>query len=310
MYPTAHYALLHFDRGTPAKISGNSVPIGHPEAVQITNDIRIERLNSELANKIVAACEPPSLLESHIRDRHLYAWIREVPNKGEATNDGLNPLAGAVALSRLVRPTTTGFRYLVFLSGQLSQPHGIRALRFTGVSPDVLLGPPSEPDWLSDADITEVKRLMVWLHKPMPQRIHRAYWNHEYALHLFELDIRWQLIVGGFEALVKTSNNHSTHQFTSRVERLAVYFDVPLEKDVLEKAYEIRSSLAHGEHFLHGLTATLPNNEQYKLYENLESLLRKTIKECLLNESFLAHFTSKENFHALWSLRSIPKVSG
>jgi hypothetical protein len=191
----------------------------------------------------------------------------------------------------IIHPTTTGFRYCVWVSELTPEVKNIRAIPFRGTGLDVLLGPATR-DWLTEADGLEVKRLMGWLERGrnMHPRVHRAYWNYEYALHLYELDMRYPLIVGGFEALISTSGSGVTWQFIDRVSRLATQFNVPLTETDLKNAYELRSRLVHGESFLYALTHADPFMEQPKLYQELENLLRLTVRECLLDPAFHDRF--------------------
>jgi hypothetical protein len=48
----------------------------------------------------------------------------------------------------------------------------------------------------------------------------------------------------------------------------------------------LRSKLVHAEGFLYDYQTMLPQDEHNDLYGRLESLLRLTIKRCLLDEKF------------------------
>ncbi len=63
-----------------------------------------------------------------------------------------------------------------------------------------------------------------------------------------------------------------------------------LTEKELEQGYELRSELAHGQSFLYDLHKVLPPDEHPPLYNKLESLLRVTVKKCLLDESFGRRF--------------------
>jgi hypothetical protein len=62
----------------------------------------------------------------------------------------------------------------------------------------------------------------------MHPRVHRAYWNHEYAMHTYYIDMRWPLVVSGLEALVNVGESNVTQQFRLRVLQLATEFQIPL----------------------------------------------------------------------------------
>ena len=119
--------------------------------------------------------------------------------------------------------------------------------------------------------------------------------THEYALRLYELDIRLPLIVAGLEALVNTEKNDTGWQFQDRVIRLAAKFNVPLTEDELQKAYLLRSKLVHAQNFLHSLGGFVPVVEQPILYQKLENLLRLIVKECLLDSAFYDCFMDRDS---------------
>jgi hypothetical protein len=241
MFPSAHYVALHIGQGRTAHQDVSLAAIGETGRFELTPDIWIERLDAELAKLIIHACDPPHHgINTIERDYHLYAWVRRVPSNESKSFEGLHPLLAAIALSRLIRPTSTGFRYCAWVSELSADARQVRAIPFRGVSLDVLLGPGTR-DWLTEADGAEVQKLMVWLGKDMRERVHRAYWNHEYALRLYELDMRWPLIICGFEALMNTSSREVTWQFVDRVSRLALQFNVALTEGDLNNAYDVRS---------------------------------------------------------------------
>ena len=140
------------------------------------------------------------------------------PRSEQPRDQGMTDLHATIALSRLVNPTSTGDRYCaqVFRFGDNNSP--IFAIRYVGVSPDVILGRKNR-DWLSEDDGRVLQKLMPWIStsKLMHGKVHRAYWNHENAMRSYYLDIRWTLIVSAFEALLNTKDNDVTWQFRDRV---------------------------------------------------------------------------------------------
>jgi hypothetical protein len=308
MFPNAHYVTLHIGQSRTALQDVALTAIGETGRFDLTPDIWIERLDADLAKLIIRACDPPHYGVNTIeQDYHLYAWVRRVPNYESRVYEGLHTLLAAIALSRLIQPTSTGLRYCAWVSGLAPEARVVRAVPFIGTSLDVLLGTDTR-DWLTEADGAEVQKLMVWLGKDMHKRVHRAYWNHEYALRLYELDMRWPLIVGGFEALINTCRIDVTWQFIDRVSRLAVQFGVSLTEDDLGKAYDLRCRLLHGESFLHALGASVPVIEQPALYQKLETLLRVTVKECLMDSTFHDHFKDADTVNTNWPLRPNPNA--
>ena len=159
--------------------------------------------------------------------------------------------------------------------------------------PDVYLGDNSH-DWLSPDDGVELRKLMPWvsIEKKMPERVHRALWNHELAMRTYYLDTRWTLVVAGLEALISSWENEDSRKKGSRwrfvcgVEELGIRFGIAFSPGELHDCWTLRSHLAHGQSFLYGLHEVLAPDKHRPLYDKLESLLRATVKECLIDEAF------------------------
>ena len=309
----AHYVVLHLGNG-PSRIeeqqSGFSPMIVRDSQPRfdLSDEIWIERLDEQFAKNIQKACQPPQHNIQDVGfDRHLYAFVRRVPTVERSKYEGMTELHATIALSRLVNPTSTGDRYgaHVFRYGDPNSP--IFALRYVGVSPDVILGRKNR-DWLSADDGKVLQRLMPWISKSkdMHRKVHRAYWNHENAMRSYYLDIRWTLIVSAFEALLSTKDNDLAWQFRDRVRQLGAEFTLPFTDKELRIAYKLRSKLVHGESFLSGMANTLPKSEHILLYERLESLLRETVERCLLDQTFGDFFRDNASVNKRWRLGSNP----
>jgi hypothetical protein len=217
----------------------------------------------------------------------------------------MSKLAGLIALSRLVNPTSTGDRYCarIFRYGDTNSP--IEAVRFFGVSPDVSLID-GRRDWLSAEDGQTLLKLVPWLTGTMHRRVHHAYWNHETALRSYYLDVKWTLVVSAFEALVTTQKEFVSLQFRERVKQLADHFKIPMTVDELKKAYELRSGLVHSQKFLFELETVLPKEKHVPLYGRLETLLRKALLECLLNTKFGDYFRNEFSVDSRWPVKFPP----
>ena len=275
----------------------------------LSGEIWIERLDEQFGKNIQKACQPPHLNIQDVGfDRHLYAFVRRVPAVEKSKYQGMTELHATIALSRLVNPTSTGDRYgaLVFRYGDPTSP--IFAIRYVGVGPDVILGRKNR-DWLSVDDGKVLQKLMPWISesKQMHAKVHRAYWNHEYAMRTYYLDIRWTLIVSAFEALLSTKDNALAWQFRDRIRQLGAEFNLPFTDEELRIAYKLRSKLVHAEGFLSGMANTLPESEHTPFYERLESLLRKTVERCLLDQTFGDFFQDNASVNKRWRLSPNPQ---
>jgi hypothetical protein len=301
--PRGCYIILHIRPGPPYPDAQTSPQIAADTRFELTEDTWIERLEKGFATRIQKACEPAHYkIDNDVYDRHLYAFVREIPTNETPRKEGLLDLLTVIALSRLIQPTSTGDRYCarVFPHGGTDPP--IEGLPLTGVCPDVFVGDNSR-DWLSPDDGFELRKLMPWvsINKKMHGRIHRAYWNHEQAMRTYYLDTRWNLVVSGLEALITVEERGVRRQFVNRVRKLAIEFGVDLSETELQSAYTVRSSLAHAQHFLYGLHTVLPPDKHRPVYDKLESLLRATVKKCLLDETFGGHFADNAAVKTKWA---------
>jgi hypothetical protein len=223
----------------------------------------------------------------------------------------MDQLLGTVVLSRLIQPTSAGDRYIarIFDNGRADSP--IEAIERRGISPDVF--PSSKGrDWLSAEDAKELKGLMPWLskNKPMHPRVRRALFNHEYAMRSYYLDMQWILVVSGLEALFNIGDRSCKRQFCARVGQRTEELGVALEEDDLSSAYALRSKIAHGDGFLSHWETILPETKHRSLYEKLESVLRSTVRSCLLDESFGNIFRDDNALKDRWPCGSKPKKGG
>jgi hypothetical protein len=302
--PLDTYAILHIRPGPPWPEPGKTPQIAAAAPFELSSDIWIEKLDQELGINIQRACEPANhKIDNHVWDRHLYAFVRREPEEerrqrqlpGTVVRDGgIIPLFTVMALSRLVRPTTVGNRYCAKIYPAPATDPVIQALTISGANPDVTIADVSR-DWLTPEDGPELRQLMPWVSpsKQMHPRVHRAFWNHEDAMRTYFLDFRLPLVVAGLEALTTVEKGRGlTDQFVRRVAKLTADFAIQLSETEIRKAYQLRSEVAHGRSFLYNLSGVLPQSEHRPLYDKLESLLRATVKTCLLDENFGRRFAN------------------
>ncbi len=300
----AHYVVLHIGVGPSrsSEQSGSSLVLpGAAKRFNLTNDIWVERLDQQLAKNVQRACEPANYNVATVsQDRHIYAFVRKVPEFETRNYQGLEELLGVIGLSRVVHPTSVGTRYCARVFGPPTKDYAIQAIQYRGVSPDVFVEE-GERDWLSVKNAEELLSLMPWIsNKPMHERVHRAYWNHDYALHSYYLDARWVLVVSGLEALINVDEDKNALQFRVRVGALANELKVDLSDSELRIAWKLRSKLAHAKKFLFGLGNVLPQSDHKKLYGKLELLLRMILRRCLVDETFCNRFRNNGTVKKNW----------
>lgn len=115
-----------------------------------------------------------------------------------------------------------------------------------GISTEIFLSPHRTRNWLTQQNVDLLQELVPRCSLPMPQRVHNAYWHHEYAARTYYMNHRWSFICTGLEALTHTDKWHSTRQFAKRVPALAAELEIPLSEDQAVEIYDTRSRLAHG----------------------------------------------------------------
>jgi hypothetical protein len=302
------YVMLHIGTGLPGQtVEWKSCPpvvVEGSNSFVLNDDFWIEKLDEELAIHIQQACDPPHYrINNDPKDRHLYALLRRVADVEASQYEGMDELHAVVALSRLIHPTSTGDRYCAWILRYGAPESQIKAVQYRGISPDVLLSR-NQRDWLSVEDAECLRQLMPWVSKRklMHERVHRAFWNHEYAMRSFYLDTRWPIVVSGLEALLNVGEQNSGLQFKSRVRLLADEFGLQLSDDEISKAWKLRSKLVHAEGFLHNLETILPKSEHSDLYEKMESLLRMAVRRCLLDARFGDCFRDDAAVKARWPI--------
>jgi hypothetical protein len=284
------YLVLHIALG-PARFQQS----GEANRLVVTDDapvfalgdnLWIERLNEEFSKEVQRACEPAhSNITVSRWDRHLYSFVRSIVEPENTQNSGMQDLLAVVAMSRLIHPTSVGGRYFAKVRYLEEGKHEVEAIQLRGISPDVIIGKRTH-DWLSVTDGEKLRELIPWLSNTWHERVHRAYWNHEYAMRTYYLDARWTLIVSGLESLINTNERKCQLQFVERCSQLAAQGSIDLTTDELKLGYHLRSKLVHAENFLFGLESALPKSEQIALYEKLEELLRETVFRSLTDAAF------------------------
>ncbi len=294
--------MLHMGMGPSQFQETSSSPLIVKEGnrFELSDQIWLERLDENTAKHVQIACDPPHYrIDNANHDRHLYAFVMRVPERQQTRYGGLDILHALVSISRLVHPTSTGDRYCAQIMHYGLEESAIHAIQYRGACPDVFLGA-QQRDWLTVQDGETLRGLMPWTAKNMHTRIHRAFWNHEYAMRSSYLDVRWMFVIGGLEALINVAEDNVSMQFRERVGQLAAHFKIVLTIDELRQAYKLRSKLVHAESFLHGLGNILPTGGHTVLYDRLEETLRQTVREALLNDNFGDFFRDDAAVAAKW----------
>ena len=104
--PQACYVVLHIGLGPSdaEEKSGSSLVVTDADRrFPLSGEIWIEKLDTQVAKHIQTACEPADYKIDHFgTDRHLYAFVRRVPDAEENRHEGMEELRAVIALSRII----------------------------------------------------------------------------------------------------------------------------------------------------------------------------------------------------------------
>lgn len=269
-------------------------PIMPPERFDIADDLYVGKIDSRTANIVLDFGEPKSFKidAPHRQGGYFYAFVRIVPEPAEMHSwDTDQRLQTAIALSRLVRPTSISFRNAgrVRYNDDGTVRHGYPAW-LRGVDPDSWLPADSNyRDWLIEAELAEVKSLFQSMYaSTLPIRVSRAFFYHEYAARTYYGEVRWVLVCTALESLLNTDPYHSGAQFRGRVPPIASSIHVAMTADEAAKAWSMRSHLSHG-----GATGKLTPPEE-EVYKKLEMVLRGVLKKAILDNGFASTFADDD----------------
>lgn len=225
--------------------------------VQVAKDIWLGPIRIRQA--ILRACELRG--ENVLRPFHnvpahfgLFRTNAPKPHDRYAFDDDRR-LRTALALSRLVRPTSTGLEYAVRL---VRVPNLRREIipfdsRGLGATAHVF---DKDNDCLWDEDAKELTALLAaFKPKSLPNRVSAAMWHHEVSAGLYYVEMKLPQLVTGLESLVHTDDRElgkkfrmgSTDQFVERLFRLRQFVpSLRWTKAQLLDFYDHRSQLVHG----------------------------------------------------------------
>src|ERR1700722_4369525 len=98
--PKGCYVVLHIGTG-PGNVTNalRLVVTDADKRFELSSDTWIKRFDEKLAKRIQAACEPPhSNIGGVKHDRHLYAFIRTIPDLERKTHEGIEELLATIVL--------------------------------------------------------------------------------------------------------------------------------------------------------------------------------------------------------------------
>lgn len=271
-----------------------------PDHFQVASDIWIGKIEGETA-KVVMELNEPSYHRTPrpvMQFAQLYSFVRETPGSGSPYQwDEDGKLQNCIAMSRLLFPTSISFRY----AGRVRYNNNdsvadISPANIRGVAVDTFLSSQPQRDWLTEKDGNKLKGLLARLKSnPVPERVNRAFWYHEYAVRTYYVELRWVYVSIALEALVHVGRDYSGLQFRERVSQMAAELGVSnFGTAEAKQAYIRRSELAHGQQ-LGGLD---PSDR--KVYESMEEVLRCALLRSVEDDSFADTLRDDQKIKKRW----------
>lgn len=270
--------------------------------IQLSHDLFIQKLDSKTLNVVLDFRIPTGygVMKPVRQDSYFYAFVRQLPGPANIHEwDTDQRLQTAIALSRLIHPTSISFRHAARVEYQAD---GTLKCAYpawlTGVDPDSWLAHEHDyRDWLIEDEMNQLKALLAGSPlSALPIRLSRALWYHEYASRSYYGEIRWITVCVALESMLHTFRYHSTKQFVERVSPMSAILGVPLTAPEAETAYEMRSHLSHGD-----ATGKLSEADE-EVYLKLERVLRAALKEAIVNPTFAAIFTDDNTVRSQWPI--------
>jgi len=271
------------------------------EPVRIANDIWLGDIGKQLSNAIIDACEPKGDNSNPTpKPNAPYAFMRRNAPAHEQSlqHDPDGALTKCVMLSRLVHPTSIGFKYAARITTDQDGKRRIIPSNYINHNPHAFVIDPKQ-NWLTPADVPAISRVMsAYDHQTVALRIKSALWYHETAARNYYMEIRWPLLITGIEALVHIAGEMnpknprryagSTHVFVDRMLAIGrIESALSISEDDLRAIYDRRSSLTHGQSY-----ASL-KTEDKKLYSLTENSLRNILLKAIVDTRFGSIFAAE-----------------
>jgi hypothetical protein len=266
-----------------------------------------DRNTPDFSKLVMDACDPGAT--RHRLWGSTWGFYRDDPP--QACDGGLKwdfdrALYSAVALSRLLHPNTINTEYAARIEEYDGQETSIIAGPVRGYSAQAFAHRSSGRVWLSKGDAQELSVLFqrYWDEKDLlPEKVRRALWNHDYAMYVYDANIRFMVVATALEGLVHTDRHWSTRQFR-RISRLARDVGLHFTEPEADDAYDMRSTVAHGSFF--GAPAVVPDryspHQIEALLIRLEELLRVALRRAVENTTFRVIFSTDDTVRAHWPL--------
>jgi hypothetical protein len=158
------------------------------DRVDVGHDVFIERLDAAVARKLSEQCSAGAV-SSQVAQR--YSFVRVFARGNDPRDfDEDQRLQIAIALSRLIRPTSVGLEESAQVWGPMNDASAlvIRPGPITGPASEAYVADRARAGWLTPADGQALRPLLdAFLARGTPDRIMRGLWHHENAARALDM---------------------------------------------------------------------------------------------------------------------------
>lgn len=270
-------------------------PAGHDDPIELPQEVRIQRIDSDLANRVFDAT---SLRERTGLPRDSFT----LPTRTLDSWDYERRVWPVVQLSRLIRDNGTSTEHAAQL--QIHADGSERIVPFDGFGSHVVYRLyPDRAGWLDVEEAAQLRALLdaFWSAPELPRRVSRALRQTEEITGVRYLQNAIPLVVCGFESLLKIGRPHLSAQFSQRVPAIAAEVGIDLSVAECEDVYDDRSALVHG----FGLDLGLPHeiDEAGRRFNTLHETLRRVVRRAIEDRDFAAIFEDEARIKERWPAR-------
>lgn len=283
-------------------------PAGHDDSIELPQGVRIERIDSALANRVFDATSLRGENWFPTRQFHaVHAYVREAWTEGEGTEpldswDYERRMWPVVQLSRLIRDNGTSTEHAAQL--QIHADGSERIVPFDGFESHVVYRLyPDRAGWLDVEEAAQLRALLdaFWSAPELSHRVGRTLRQTEEITGVRYLQSAIPLVVSGFESLLKIGRSHLSAQFAQRVPAIAAEVGIDLSVPECEDVYDDRSALVHG----FGLDLGLPHeiDGAGRRFNTLLETLRRVVRRAIEDRDFAAIFEDEARIRERWPAR-------
>jgi len=268
-------------------------PVGLNGRFEIADGLFIVRIGGEMTRRISRGVNAGAT-EDGVPETYTFVRERE---SDDGVWDADGRLRLAIALSRLIHPTSVGLEQSAVLTGRITDdPARITVIPgpVSGPAAAAYITDADQRNWLTEEDATQLRELLVaYDARQLPPRVRRALWFHEFAACTLDGAVRWALFVTGIESLINVAFDKIAKQFTVRSVGLANECKVPFSKRQATRTYSMRSRVDHGS------ATSLPGDE-LDLLVATEHVLRAAIRRAILDGLFADLFLHDATIEQRW----------